>query len=184
MGARCPKGSKSSCLLCSYVTGMSQGRGHTNFYGQSLPGTPHGLCQRRQGALRAQEPAGTGRGGRAGRLQAWASATSSSCVPSSCGTNWLLLTGHLRRRCCSPGQAALRLLARIKQRGFRIHQPGGDPQPHSEGRFTHSFIRMMLSPAAPAVLSRQFVFKQARFYVSQRAAPAIRDQFIQDGELC
>lgn len=85
---------------------------------------------------------------------------------------------HLWRRCCSLRQGALGLLARIKQRGFRIHSPVGDLQPRSGVRFTHSFFWTMPSPSAPAALSYQFLFKQARFYKSQGAAPGIRDQFL------
>lgn len=107
--------------------------------------------------------------------------SSSSCVPHSCGVNWLLLvlcTRHLWRRCCSLRQGALGLLARIKQRGFRVHSPVGDLQPRSGVRFTHSFFWTMPSPSAPAALSHQFLFKQARFYKSQGAAPGTRDQFL------
>lgn len=94
--------------------------------------------------------------------------TSSSCLPSSCGTSW--------QQRCSLRQGALGLLAGIKQRGFHIHLLAGNLQPGLGIRLTHSFFWMMLSTSAPAALSRQLLFKQAKFFISQTAAPAIRDQ--------
>lgn len=60
------------------------------------PGALPGLCQQRQGALRVQEPAGTGRGRRAGsrQISVGAPGTSSSSTPSapaSQGWSWWLL---------------------------------------------------------------------------------------------
>lgn len=67
-------------------------------------------------------------------------------VPGSCGccpscVSWLLqllpmlCTHHSQRWCCSQG--TLRLLAGIKPRGFCIHPPAGELQPHSEVSIIH-----------------------------------------------
>lgn len=83
-------------------------------------------------------------------------------------------------RAAPKSQGALGLLAQIKQRGFRILLPAGDAQP----RLGVRLIYLDNTPSAPAALSCQLLFKQARFYISQTAAPAMGDQFLQDSELC
>lgn len=187
---RVPKAGEAPACSTPLAQGCPKAEATPNFVGRAGLGhrvactsEGRGHCGRRNQQGRGEE------GGQAGCEPGLLpmGCASSSCVPGSCGMSWLLLvlrTCHLQRRCCSLRQGALRLLAEINQRGFRIHPPSGNLQPHSEVRLTHSFIWTMLSPSVSAALSRQLLFKQAMFFISRTAGPGIRDQFLQDSKLC